>query len=238
MIDSNRYEVLTFDCYGTLIDWETGILGALKPILTNHGFQLTGAEILRRYADAEAEIESGQYLPCRDVLSRVVSKLGESLGFEPSGSEKDSLARSLGTWPPFPDTIESLRRLKERFKLGIISNVDRDLFEQSASLMKTGFDWVITAEDARSYKPSHNNFEHAINTIGVPVERVLHLAESLRHDVVPVKELGLSVVWVNRSRGRNGQATASGNIDSVTAKADAEVPDLVTLVDMLLPSSG
>jgi len=238
MIDTSRYEVLTFDCYGTLIDWENGILGALKPVLSNHGLQLTGGEILRRYAEAEAEIESGPYLPYREVLSRVVSKLGESLGFEPSCGEKDGLAYSLGTWPPFPDTIESLRRLKKRFKLGIVSNVDRDLFEQSASLLETGFDWVITAEDARSYKPSHINFELAISTVSVPVERILHVAESLRHDVVPAKELGLSVVWVNRSGGRGKQATASGNIDTVMVKADAEVPDLATLVDLLLPSSG
>jgi 2-haloacid dehalogenase len=238
MIDSSRYEVLTFDCYGTLIDWETGILGALAPVLSNHGIELSGAGILRRYAEAEAEIESGPYLPYRDVLSRVVGKLGEVLGFEPTRSEKDGLADSLGTWPPFPETVESLRRLKARFKLGIISNIDRGLFEQSASLMETGFDWVVTAEDARSYKPSHRNFELAISTIGVPADKILHAAESLRHDVVPAKEIGLSVIWVNRSRGRGGQATASGNIDTVMVKADAEVPDMASLAELLLQSSG
>ena len=238
MIDSSRYEVLTFDCYGTLIDWETGILGALTPVLSNHGIELGGAEILRRYAEAEAEIESGPYLPYRDVLAQVVRKLGEGLGFEPAGSEIDSLADSLGTWPPFPDTVDSLRRLKARFKLGIISNIDRGLFEQSASLLETSFDWIITAEDAGSYKPSHENFKLAISTIGVPAEKILHAAESLRHDVVPAKEIGLSVVWVNRSRGRDGQATASGNIDSVTVKADAEVPDLASLAELLSQSSG
>ena len=237
-IDPTRYEVLTFDCYGTLIDWETSILGALEPVLSAHRIELSRPEILKLYAEVEAKVEAGPYLKYRAVLSRVVRKIGDTLGFVPSKIEETCLADSIGTWPPFPDSVETLRSLKDRFKLGVISNIDRDLFNRSASLLETEFDWVITAEDAQSYKPSHNNFNFAINTIGVPIERVLHVAESLRHDIVPAKELGLSAVWVNRGKSRGRAATASGNVESMTVEADAEVPDLRTLADLLAPASG
>jgi 2-haloacid dehalogenase len=233
MIEPDGYDVLTFDCYGTLIDWETGILGALTPVLSNHGIELDGHEILRLYSEAEAEVESGPFVKYREVLSRVVTEIGDNLGFAPSGSEVTCLADSLGTWPTFPDTVTSLRSLKRRFRLGIISNVDNDLFQQSASLLGTEFDWVITAEDAQSYKPSRNNFRMAMDRIGVPSERILHVAESLRHDIVPAGEIGLDTVWVNRKWDREGVATASGNIETSNAQPDAQVPDLSTLVSLL-----
>ena len=233
MIEPDRYEVLTFDCYGTLIDWETGILGALKPVLSAHGIELEGYEILRLYSEAEAKGESGPFVKYREVLSRVVTEVGETLGFVPSGSEVTCLADSLGTWPPFPDTVAALRSLGRRFRLGIISNIDNDLFQQSATLLGTDFDWVITAEDARAYKPSHDNFRLAMDRIGVPSERILHVAESLRHDIVPAGEIGLDTVWVNRKWDREGVATASGNIEASNAQPDAQVPDLSTLVSLL-----
>ncbi|WP_373528259.1 haloacid dehalogenase type II [Nostoc sp.] len=198
MIDFNNYKALTFDCYGTLIDWENGILGALKPLLLAHNSNLDNEQILELFAKFEAELEKGEYLKYREVLRRVVQKFGERFGFEPTADELNSLADSIQHWLPFPDTVEALQILKQKFKLVIISNVDDDLFAFSAKHLKVEFDQIITAEQAKSYKPSLNNFRLAIERIDLPLEQILHVAASVYHDIVTAKSLGLSTVWVNR----------------------------------------
>jgi 2-haloacid dehalogenase len=233
MLDFNSYQVLTFDCYGTLIDWETGILTALRPVLAAHEIAIADHEVLRLYAELEASAESDPLRRYSEVLRRVVDGMGYMLRFTPSATEAGCLADSIGRWPPFPDTLESLRRLQARYRLGIISNVDDDLFAQTAKLLDIGFDWVITAEQAQSYKPSLNNFRLALGRIGVPKEQVLHVAESIRHDIVPARLLGLSAVWVNRSKGMGRTASASGASSNGTSEADLEVPDLKTLVSLM-----
>ena len=232
----DRFHVLTFDCYGTLIDWERGILSALGPVLVAHGLRPDRDDVLRLYAEAEAKAEAGAYVRYREVLVRVVRDIGDELGFSPSRSELTCLSDSLGTWPRFPDTVDALRRLKQRYRLAVISNVDDDLFGQSERLLGVQFDWVITSERARSYKPSRNNFKLAIETIGAPAEAILHVAESLRHDIAPAVELGLSTVRVDRRR--NDQATrASGDSAATHIEADFVVPDLATLASALAPAS-
>ncbi len=198
VIDFNNYKALTFDCYGTLIDWENGILGALKPLLLAHNSNLDNEQILELFAKFEAELEKGEYLKYREVLRRVVQKFGERFGFEPTADELNSLADSIQHWLPFPDTVEALQILKQKFKLVIISNVDDDLFAFSAKHLKVEFDQIITAEQAKSYKPSLNNFRLAIERIDLPLEQILHVAASVYHDIVTAKSLGLSTVWVNR----------------------------------------
>ena len=235
MIKIDRYEVLTFDCYGTLIDWESGILGALGPVLSAHRVTLDSDEVLRLYAEMEAKAEEGPYVKYRKVLRRVVRQLGDALGFEPSATELDCLAESLGRWPPFADTGEALRRLHKHCRLAIISNVDDDLFALTARLVGVQFDWVVTAEQARSYKPSLDNFRTAMKTMGVSSDKVLHVAQSLRHDIAPAKALGLTTVWVNRTKGSRRSATASGAASPGAIKADLEVPDLNTLADLIAP---
>ena len=225
MIEFDKYDILTFDCYGTLIDWESGIIAALKPLLANHNVSLDDNQILKLYAEFESEQEKGEYTKYRDVLKAVVRNFGERLGFKPSLSEQDSLPDSIKNWQPFPDTVEALQSLKKRFKLAIISNIDDDIFAFTAQRLGIKFDQVITAEQAKSYKPSPNNFKLAIERIGLPPERVLHVACSVYHDIVPASSLGLSTVWVNRradKEGRGAEPAASG-------KADLEVIDLQTL---------
>ena len=237
MFEPAKYEVLTFDCYGTLIDWETGILAALSPVLSARDINLSDPEILRLYAELEAKVEEGPYVKYREVLRRVVRQIGDRLGIALSEPELDCLGNSLGTWPAFPDTIEALRKLKERYRLAVVSNVDDDLFARSAKLLEVDFDWVITSEQARSYKPSLRNFRLAVDTMSVPVGKVLHVAESIHHDIEPATALGLSTVWVNRGRSERRDATASGADSYTTDDADIEVPDLKTLASLMVSNS-
>lgn len=229
MIDFNQFEVLSFDCYGTLIDWESGILNALRAILSSHSITLSDNQILDLYAEIESKIESGEHLKYRDILRGVVQELGKRLSFNPTEEEINSLPESLKNWQPFPDTVAALQALKKRYKLTIISNIDDDLFAKTAKHLKTDFDWVITAEQVKSYKPSLRNFEFALQRMGIPQEKLLHVAQSVYHDIVPAKNMGLSAVWVNRRQGKEG----SGASLLATGKPDLEVPDLSTLVSLM-----
>lgn len=225
MLDLKRFEVLTFDCYGTLIDWETGILNALKLVWVAHRINPGDSQILATYAELEADAETGEYFPYREVLQKVMQGFGQKFGFTPSKFEMNALPDSLKNWPPFPDTVEALQKLKKNFKLGIISNTDDALFAETQKRLKTDFDWIITAEQVRSYKPSPNNFLKALEKIGRPREKILHAAQSVYHDIVPAKSLGLATVLVHR-RGAGATLPAEG-------KPDLEVPDLKTLASMV-----
>ena len=224
----SQFTWLTFDCYGTLIDWETGILGALRPILAAHHRTLSEEGLLELYGALESQLESGEYLTYRNVLRQCVAQIGARLGFVPTPDEMDSLPESLKSWPPFPDSVAALGELKRRFKLAIVSNTDDALFAGSARLLQVPFDAVITAEQARSYKPSRNNFRLAMERLAVPPGEILHVAQSLYHDVVPARELGLSTVWVDRRAGkRGGGATPAANI-----QPDLRVTSLAELAAM------
>jgi 2-haloacid dehalogenase len=223
----------TFDCYGTLIDWESGIISGLRPVLASHGVEASDEEILALHAETEHRLQSssepGSYVKYREVLREEVREAGRRWGFEPDPSEVGALADSLRHWQPFPDTVEALRRLKGRYRLAIISNVDDGLFALTACRLEVEFDWIVTAEQAGTYKPSTNNFEVAMNRMGVAPERLLHAAESLFHDVVPARELGLSTVWVHRRAGKEG----FGATPPADAEPDFVVPDLETLASEL-----
>ena len=228
MLDFSQFECLTFDCYGTLIDWESGILGAIRPILETHHRKLSDDGILELYAALESEEESGEYKKYRQVLQRVMWKMAARIVFPLTEAEFNALPDSMPQWPAFPDTVEALRRLKSKYKLAIISNTDDDLFAETAKTLQVPFDFVITAEQARSYKPSLNNFHVALERIGLPKERVLHCAQSVYHDIVPARELGIANVWVNRRAGKRG----SGATRAAAEKPDLEVHNLKTLADL------
>jgi 2-haloacid dehalogenase len=229
-IDFTRFDALTFDCYGTLIDWEQGILTALQPVLAPHGIDASEDELLELYARHEAALEAGHYLPYRDVLAGSLRGLCEDLGVSPSADEAEEFALAVGDWPAFDDTAVALRRLNDRFKLGVITNCDKDLFALSNRRLGVTFDWIVTAEDARSYKPSLVPFELAFAAIEVPRDRILHVAQSLYHDHVPAKQLGLTTVWVDRRRDRPG----FGATPEASATPDLTVPDMRTLAKVAL----
>ena len=228
MLDFTRFQVLTFDCYGTLIDWETGIFGALRPILAAHGKTISGAELLQLYSELEVQAQQGEFCPYRDVLQTVVRGFGQRLGFAPSESEIRSLPESLATWLPFPDTISALRKLKSRYQIAIMSNVDDDLFASTAPRLAVQFDHVITAQQARAYKPSLRVFELAQERIGVKRDQWLHVGQSIYHDVIPAKSFGLATVWVNRPSLRPGAGAAR----AASAQPDLEVASLKALLDL------
>ncbi len=222
-------ECLSFDCYGTLIDWEVGIAGALGRLLAAHGIELGDEEVLALFAEVEPAQQEGEYRLYRDVLGSVVDAIGERFDFTPSPSERGSLADSIADWQPFPDTVASLRALGRRFELVIISNIDDDLFAHSAEHLSVSFDHVITAEQSRAYKPSHGSFHLAFERMGRGPKGVLHVAQSLYHDIRPANELGLRSVWVNRRAGTHG----SGATAPSAAQPDLEVHDLATLVQLM-----
>ncbi len=196
--------VLSLDCYGTLIDWEKGIVSALKPLLRRYHIHLQEEGILELYSRLERELEQGRYIPYRDVLRGVVEGFGKVLGFSPGEEEKEVLIHSLPGWKPFPDTVDSLRELKKRFKLAVISNIDDDLFSLTKRTLRMEFDWIVTAQKVGAYKPSPRCFIHALDLFGVPADMVVHAGQSMYHDIVPAKRLGMKTVWVRRTTTRRG----------------------------------
>lgn len=219
-LDFGQFEALTFDCYGTLIDWESGLLGTLRPLLGSHGHSLSDAEILQIYGELELAAQQ-PYRRYRDVLIEVVQGFGRRLDFAPSASEAESLPQSMKDWPPFPDTVAALQRFKTKYKLAIISNTDDDLFAGTARHLKVNFDQVITAEQAKAYKPSEAPFRLALRRLGLEHDRVLHVGQSVYHDVLPAKKLGVATVLVYR-RGFGATRPTEGH-------PDLTVPDLRTL---------
>ncbi len=228
MLDFAQFEWLSFDCYGTLIDWESGILGYLRPLLQRKDRAIGDAQILNLYSEFEPRAQSGQYRSYREVMAGVVHEFGHELKFEVTDEAAAGLAESIASWLPFPDTVAALRRLKSRYKLAILSNIDDDLFALTAEKLQIPFDCIVTAQQVRSYKPSIQNFEMLLRRVAVPREQLLHVAESLYHDVAPAKLLGISTVWVNR---RQGKAAAASKLAAVGA--DVEVRSLAEVAELI-----
>ena len=160
-IDYGRFDALTFDCYGTLIDWETGILARLRGALAGHGGEPTDDELLERYGRTEAAAESGPYLRYREVLKRSLREVCDGYGVEATEATVAAFGASVPDWPAFPDSAAALLRLKARFRLGVITNCDDDLFAGSNSRLRVEFDWIVTAQSVGSYKPNPRNFTAA-----------------------------------------------------------------------------
>lgn len=235
MLKVKDFEALTFDCYGTLIDWEAGILLGTRPVLTTRGITPTDNEILELFAEKETYIElqlnptCNPPLPYKEVLTLTMAEMAKAYGFEPTLQELVALRNSLQHWPAFPDSVEALKVLKSHFKLGILSNVDDDLFAFSNQKLQVEFDWIVTAGQVGSYKPNHRNFEVMLGRLGLPKNKVLHVAQSLHHDIRPANEVGLTTVWINRRGTRPGfGATAPAQ-----ATPDLELPSLQALADLL-----
>jgi 2-haloacid dehalogenase len=227
MLDFSKFSVLTFDCYGTMIDWESGIFSALRPILAAHHAELSDPALLELYAELEFTAERQAFINYRDVLEQVVRGFGQRLGFRPSQAEVRSLPDSIASWQPFPDTVTSLRRLKSRYKLAVISNIDDDLFAQTAPKLGVSFHHVITAQQARCYKPGMQIFQMARDRIGVSLPQWLHVGQSIYHDVIPAHSLGIATAWVKRPSPRAG----AGATKAASATPDLEVSSLAELAD-------
>jgi 2-haloalkanoic acid dehalogenase type II len=202
------FEALSFDCYGTLIDWESGLLAVLTPWARARGLDMTGEDVLTGYAQAEAAAEAehpADLYP--DILARAMRLLGGTLGAEVTDEDAARLAGSVPDWPAFPDSHDALADLSARFKLIILSNVDRASFAGSNARLGVTFTSVITAQDVGSYKPAQRNFKALTSEaarLGIKPGGLLHVAQSLYHDHVPAQRAGLATVWIHRRHDRGG----------------------------------
>ncbi|MEM7021004.1 MAG: haloacid dehalogenase type II [Pseudomonadota bacterium] len=207
------HSVLTFDCYGTLIDWETGITDALAPWLARAGLSPERDEILEAFARAEAAQEAaapGMLYP--QILARVHSSIAEDFKIASDPRDAAAFGASVKHWPAFPDSADALAYLKQHFKLVILSNIDRASFAHSNAKLAVQFDAIYTAQDIGSYKPDPRNFTYLLDhlkDLGLEKDRILHTAESLHHDHIPGKAAGLHTCWIHRRAGKRGHGATS-----------------------------
>lgn len=226
MIDFTGVRALTFDCYGTLIDWESGLRSALRGVLTPNACHLPDEALLNLFARLESRSQSEEFRPYRLILREVLARFGTATNTPITAP--DALAESIRDWPAFDDTAAALAALKARFRLGVLSNIDDDLFEMSRPKLGVEFDHVVTAEQVRSYKPRKAHWREARRRLGLGVDQIVHVAQSVYHDVGPARELGFKTVWVNRQAGRPGATPPAG------ARPHLEVPDMATLASLAL----
>lgn len=214
-----RTRTITFDCYGTLIDWDAGLARSFVDIF-GPVVAARRKELFEAYVRIEAEIEGGPYCSYREVLAMVVERLARRFGWDLPPDRRDRLAELLPTWAPFADTHDALSRLKTRYRLGVLSNIDRDLFAGTARRFPIEFDFVVTAQDVRSYKPDLRHFERFLAE-HADRESWLHVAQSRFHDGRPANQLGIAFVWINRY---------NDPVDTMV-RANAVYPDLKSLAD-------
>jgi 2-haloacid dehalogenase len=222
------FEALSFDCYGTLIDWESGLLAVLRPWARRRGLAVDGDQLLSTYARHEERVETehpAQAYP--GILARTFRALGAELSGEVSDEDAAALAGSVPDWPAFTDSHDALTALGERFKLIILSNVDRASFAGSQARLGVTFTSVLTAQDVGSYKPSPRNFAALLEEsrrLGIGEGGLLHVAQSLFHDHVPARRAGLQSVWINRRQGRPDSGATPAVPDG--ASPDAQFPSM------------
>jgi 2-haloacid dehalogenase len=233
-LDYGAFDALTFDCYGTLIDWEAGILAALRSIPTLA--TVDGEALLDEYANAEASLEAGPYRRYREIAGEAMAAVARAHGGEPSDDDLARLGGSVVDWPAFPDSHNALSRLKTRFRLGVLTNCDDDLFAASNARLGIDFDWVVTAQQVGSYKPDERNFAALTALLagdGIAKERILHVAQSLFHDHAPAQRLGFRSVWIDRRHDRPG----GGATPPADARPDATYPSMAAFADAAVPSA-
>ncbi len=208
MTDDRGYRALSFDCYGTLIDWETGIAAELAPWAERHGITAGREELLAAFGSSETGVEQEHpTMRYPEVLGVVLDRIAARFGTTATAAERESFGSSVARWPAFPDSAEALARLHERCRLVILSNIDRASFAASQDILQTEFDLVITAEDVGSYKPDPANFAallEGVGGLGISSDELLHVAESLYHDHEPARAIGLDSVWIHRRHDRAG----------------------------------
>jgi putative hydrolase of the HAD superfamily len=215
MHDFDRYRALSFDCYGTLIDWESGLLAELRPWADRRGLAATDDELLAAFAAVETgvqQVQPGALYP--EILAESLRRVGAAEGVAVSEVEAATFGASVGRWPAFPDSAEALARLKSRYRLIILSNVDRTSFAASNARLGVEFDLIVTAQDVGAYKPSPKSFPalfERLPGIGVARDELLHVAQSLYHDHAPARAVGLPCVWIDRQGGGAGATPTAGN---------------------------
>jgi 2-haloalkanoic acid dehalogenase type II len=227
------FSALTFDCYGTLIDWETGIAAALDTWAMGRGITTDKAALLAAFGESESKYQAATpdtLYP--EILAACLRDIGAKLGAEPTTAEQIAFGRSVQDWPAFADSAEALKYLKRHYKLVIVSNIDRESFRASNAKLEVEFDHIITAQDVGSYKPAPGHFTRMLADLaemGLGKKQILHTAQSLFHDHVPAKQqFGLTTMWINRQAGRDGATPAP----STPVKPNFELPSLAAMVEL------
>ena len=231
-MDLSAYDALTFDCYGTLIDWEAGIAAGLGAWAGRRGLDLDGGALVALFAGHESAVQAAHPAALYpDILARVLDRIAAATGAEADAADRTEFGRSVADWPAFPDSAAALAQLQRHYKLVILSNIDRESFRPSNDRLGVTFDLIVTAQDVGSYKPAMAHFHRGLEELakmGIPKTRVLHVAQSLFHDHVPAKSLGLATIWINRQAGQDG-ATPPAAAADVTP--DMEFPTLQAFAD-------
>lgn len=234
------FEALSFDCYGTLIDWEAGLAAVLGPWARSRGLDTGDEALLAAYAGEESRAERehpDELYP--DILARSFRAMGARIGAEVTDEDAAALARSVPDWPAFPDSAAALAELGRHYQLIILSNVDRRSFAASSERLGVDFAAVITAEDVGSYKPAQANFDMLLGTVAglrISGSKLLHVAQSLFHDHVPAKQAGLPTVWINRRRDRAGWGATPP--PPAPVQPDWEFPSLAAFAAAVASESG
>jgi len=224
-VDYSRIKLLSFDCYGTLVDWQQCVTDILTPFFNQFQVEFSRKEIFETFLEADRQLESGDYMPYREILAGIVIYMADKLRISIDPATRYILSEKFVDWLPFPDTVESLKLLKKKFQLAIISNVDDKLFSITNKLLEVEFDYVITAQQLGSYKPNRDNFKAAQDRFGLEPGQMLHVAQSIFHDIVPANKLGWNTVWVNRY--------AEPERTDPREFPDLEVPDLASLLKII-----
>jgi 2-haloacid dehalogenase len=214
MNDFERFEAMSFDCYGTLIDWESGIAAALRPWAHRHGLRLDDEALIAAHGRHETHVEDDMpAAPYPAVLGETLRRIGAELGAPVTDADAEAYGHSVKDWPAFADSAAALQLLATRFRLIIVSNIDRASFASSMPRLGVEFAAVVTAEDVGAYKPRLNHFDRLfaeLARLGIGRDRLVHVAESLFHDHAPAAQLGLPSVWIHRRHGKDGTgATAT-----------------------------
>jgi len=224
-MDLSAVKLLSFDCYGTLIDWKKGVLDILEPFFNEFQLDFSREELFEAFLNGDRSLEAGEYIPYREILAEIVLFMADELRVSIDPASRYLLSERFGEWHPFPDTVKSLRELKKNYQLAILSNVDDAMFGITNALLEVDFDYIITAEQLGSYKPSANNFLKAAERFELQVPEMMHVAQSIYHDIVPSNKLGWNNTWVNRY----GEPRRTHPLEI----PDLEVPDLASLLTLL-----
>ena len=227
-MDFNNFKLISFDCYGTLIDWKKSLMDIMTPFITRHKLDISGDQMFDLFFKADQKSTGENYKPYHDVLVTIMDEIGKELNINLKQAERTCLVDRFGDWTAFPDTSDALQELQKKYKLAIISNVDDELFDVTKRCLGVRFEFIITAKQLGSYKPSKNNFIKALEKFELPSEQVLHVAQSIYHDIVPTNTLGWNNVWVNRYNEPE-------RIDPAEIPG-LEVPDLASLARIIRES--
>ena len=221
-MEFKSFEIISFDCYGTLIDWKKAVLDILGSVISRYHIEVEREELFMMFLEVDREVINDEYRPYREILTEITDRIAAKLSINLINKDRTCLSDRFDEWIPFYDTVRALKKLASQYKLCVISNIDNDLFGITASKLGVKFDFLITAQNLRTYKPNHNNFKQALSSFGIDRDRQLHVAQSIHHDIIPANQLGINNVWINRY--------AEEVPESEVGNPGMIIPDLASLV--------